>query len=73
MIDGDISDIFLVLSGNWTVDYVKDDGCGGCHGNTSDPSLASYAAMQAGSGLQYVSQFVFEFSVEIAEIMGNFP
>ena len=33
---------------NWTVDYVKDDGCGGCHGGCPDPALASYAAMQAG-------------------------
>ena len=33
---------------NWTVDYVKDDGCGGCHGTAPDPALASYAAMQAG-------------------------
>ena len=34
--------------GNWSVDYVKDDGCGGCHGDAPDPALASYAAMQAG-------------------------
>eukprot|EP01046_Picozoa_sp_COSAG06_P006433 COSAG06_NODE_304_length_17855_cov_47.399414_1_plen_109_part_10 len=33
---------------NWTVDYVKDDGCGGCHGTDPDPALASYAAMQSG-------------------------
>lgn len=33
---------------NWTVDFIKDDGCGGCHGNSSDPALASYAAMQSG-------------------------
>ena len=33
---------------NWSVDYLKDDGCGGCHGNASDPALASYAAMQTG-------------------------
>jgi alpha-galactosidase len=33
---------------DWTVDFVKDDGCGGCHGNESDPSLASYAAIQKG-------------------------
>jgi len=35
---------------DWKVDYLKDDGCGGCYESTApgDPALMAYAVMQAG-------------------------
>ena len=44
----DHEELDAIQYANWTVDYVKDDGCGGCHATAPDPALASYAAMQSG-------------------------